>query len=377
MKKILSAVLAAALLFSLSLTASAAEGSTGSMDNFRPSADYSGQFTDVAPSDWEYSDVSTCYEYNLMQGMTSSSFQPDGNLSVAQAIVMADRIHEIYYTGQSTIENGSPWYQPYVDYAVENGILEAGAFSDYNAPVTRAEMALLLYNALPVSEFTEINTIDDISFGSFGESAGYETVDKILQLYRAGIVTGNDIYGAFYPENSITRAESSAILARTAVPKQRRHITLVRDGYSSDLLPHVDLILPHGMETISDDSLTTFIGDAALAVVSSEYDAELEGINITEISPDDYAQALQEGFSDSGSALTGISSESVSFATMQVYRTTGTYTSPDFTMDCVIYAWISQDGHMNIIALLSDDDTVLKAMANDLRIYGTSVTQKL
>ena len=377
MKKILSAALAAALIFSLSLTASAAEESAGSMDNFRPSADYSGQFTDVASSDWEYSDVSTCYEYNLMQGMTASSFQPDGNLSVAQAIVMADRIHEIYYTGQGTIENGSPWYQPYVDYAAENGILEAGTFSDYNAPVTRAQMALMLYNALPASEFTEINTIDRMSFGSFGESAGYETVDKILQLYRAGIVTGNDIYGSFLPENSITRAESSAILARTAVPEQRRHITLVRDGYSSDLLPHVDLILPHGMETISDDGLTTFIGDSALAVVSSEYDAELEGINITEISPNDYGQALQEGFIDSGSSLTGISSESVSFATMPVYRTTGTYTSPDLTMDCVIYAWISQDGHMNIIALLSDDDTVLKTMANDLRIYGTSVTQKL
>ena len=119
---------------------------------------------------------------------------------------MADRIHEIYYTGQSTIENGSPWYQPYVDYAAENGILEAGTFSDYNAPVTRAQMALMLYNALPASEFTEINTIDRMSFGSFGESAGYETVDKILQLYRAGIVTGNDIYGSFLPENSITRA---------------------------------------------------------------------------------------------------------------------------------------------------------------------------
>ena len=167
MKKILSAALAAALIFLLSLTASAAEESAGSMDNFRPSADYSGQFTDVASSDWEYSDVSTCYEYNLMQGMTASSFQPDGNLSVAQAIVMADRIHEIYYTGQSTIENGSPWYQPYVDYAAENGILEAGTFSDYNAPVTRAQMALMLYNALPASEFTEINTIDRMSFGSF------------------------------------------------------------------------------------------------------------------------------------------------------------------------------------------------------------------
>ncbi len=377
MKKILSAALAAVLLFSLSLTASAAEDSSGSMDNFRPSADYSGQFTDVAASDWEYSDVSTCYEYNLMQGMTSSSFQPDGNLSVAQAIAMADRIHEIYHTGQSTIENGSPWYQPYVDYAAENGILETGTFSDYNAPVTRAQMALLLYNALPASEFTEINTIDHMSFGSFGEKAGYETIDKILQLYRAGIVTGNDIYGSFLPENFITRAESSAILARTAVPKQRKAITLVRDGYGSDLLPHVDLILPHGMETISGDNFTAFTGDAALAVVSSEYDAELEGISITEISPDDYGQALREGLGDSGCALTDISSESVSFATMQVYRITGSCTSPDFTMNCVIYAWISRDGRMNSIALLSDDDTVLKAMANDLRIYGTSVTQKL
>ena len=85
MKKILSAALAAALIFSLSLTASAAEESAGSMDNFRPSADYSGQFTDVASSDWEYSDVSTCYEYNLMQGMTASSFAAASALCFAKS----------------------------------------------------------------------------------------------------------------------------------------------------------------------------------------------------------------------------------------------------------------------------------------------------
>lgn len=36
---------------------------------------------------------------------------------------MADRVHEIYTTGESTLQNGKTWYQPYIDYAAENGIL--------------------------------------------------------------------------------------------------------------------------------------------------------------------------------------------------------------------------------------------------------------
>ena len=54
---------------------------------------------------------------------------------------MADRVHGIFTDGESTLTNGTPWYQPYVDYALEKGIIQAEDFSDYTAKVTRAQMA--------------------------------------------------------------------------------------------------------------------------------------------------------------------------------------------------------------------------------------------
>ena len=54
-------------------------------------------------------------------------------------------------------ENGTAWYQPYVDYCVALGIMTGTEFTDYDQPATRAQMAYLFANALPEQEVTEIS----------------------------------------------------------------------------------------------------------------------------------------------------------------------------------------------------------------------------
>ena len=49
----------------------------------------------------------------------------------------------------------------------------------------------------------------------------------LLRLYNAGIVMGNDAYGTFRPDNSITRAEAAAIIERVALPSKRLNKTLL------------------------------------------------------------------------------------------------------------------------------------------------------
>ena len=46
---------------------------------------------------------------------------------------MAVQVHAAY-PGQSFTPGGSPWYEHAVDYAMDNGILLRGEFSDYAAP---------------------------------------------------------------------------------------------------------------------------------------------------------------------------------------------------------------------------------------------------
>ena len=57
--------------------------------------------------------------------------------------------------------------------------------------------------------------------------AGNPNSDKILMLYQAGVLTGSDIYGTFHPDNSIKRSEAAAIIARMAIPSERKNVTLM------------------------------------------------------------------------------------------------------------------------------------------------------
>ena len=161
MKKLLSAALALCMTLCLCAPAFAAQNS---MDNFRRTAAYNNNFADVSASHWAAPSVKTCYEYGLMTGSGGGKFTPGGTLTVAQALAIADRIHEIYATGKSTLKNGGGvWYQPYVDYALENGIIEPEEFSAYDRPVTRGEAARIFAAALPPAEVHAINDIDHLT----------------------------------------------------------------------------------------------------------------------------------------------------------------------------------------------------------------------
>ena len=139
MKKLVS--LAVSLCMMLSLCVPAFAAGTG-YENFKAGNTYSaGIFRDVSAEAWYADSVKTCYEYGLMKGAGPEKFNPKGDMTVAEAIVMADRVHEIFNTGKSTLKNGSLWYQTYVDYALQNGIILPEEIWDYTAKITRAEMA--------------------------------------------------------------------------------------------------------------------------------------------------------------------------------------------------------------------------------------------
>ena len=212
-KRLLSVCLAILLSSTLFLTsASAAQG----LSNFTAVSTYPcGLFTDVRDSDWFSSSVETAYELGLMKGVGASSFLPGGTMTLGEAVALAARLRSSYYTGTEAFRQSSPWYQVYVDYALEQDILPRD-YSDYTAQATRETCAVLFSRALPASAFPAINTIADGSLSDVVSSK-----DEIYLLYRAGILTGNDAYGTFAPNSTITRSEVAALVSRIAVPSQR------------------------------------------------------------------------------------------------------------------------------------------------------------
>lgn len=229
MRRLLSLLLSLCLLLSLTVGASAAE--KGSFSRFRPVNTYSyDSFSDV--SGWYAEYVSDVYTLGLMQGSISEYgervFKPDGLITLAETVTLAARIHSIYYSRTLSQSGSGAWYQPYVDYALENGILTAGEFTNYNQSATRAQFASILARALGDEGYAEINTVEIGAIPDVDMDQKYSF--SVYNLYRAGILTGGS-RGAFRPDDSIVRSEAAAVAARMVMPSMRRSFDLYAPLY--------------------------------------------------------------------------------------------------------------------------------------------------
>lgn len=191
----------------------------------RPETYRSGRFIDVASADWFASSVADAYELGLMTGISDTEFDSLGNVTLAQAITMAARIHCIYQTGAESFIQSGTWYQVYLDYAYKNGIISETMYkSNVNKEATRAQFAEIFANALPADGLISINKVQDGAIPDVPADAAI--APAVYKLYRAGILTGSDQQGTFHPQNFITRAEAAAIVSRMGDSSARKGVTL-------------------------------------------------------------------------------------------------------------------------------------------------------
>jgi hypothetical protein len=184
-------------------------------------------FYDINVSDWFSAGVQTAYELGLMSGEADKKFNPKGNLTIAQTIAIASRLHSIYNTGSlSAVPKTDVWYEGVVQYAKDNNIIKDNDFSksDMNKPATRGQVAYILSGSLPQSELESIN--NDLKFKDV--SGKYE--DSINLLAKSGVVAGKS-EGKFKPNDKVTRAEASVIISRLVKPSER---VQVKDNTQND-----------------------------------------------------------------------------------------------------------------------------------------------
>lgn len=250
-RSLLSLVLA--ILLTMAMVLPAGASAAVGMGNFVKTREYSG-FSDVPAGQWYSNDVKQAYELGLMDGKDGGRFDPDGNLTLAEAVTMAARVCAIYY-GEKFVPGGSPWYQNAVDYAIENGIIYDGEYTDFRAKATRADFANLLYWAIPSDEFPRINRIAWIS--DIDPNNAY--FHDIYLLYGAGVLTGSET-GAFQPNEPVRRSEAAAIITRVAWPENRVSLSVttnapgkVIDGANRNF--KISLPMDQGWELTSNEIL--------------------------------------------------------------------------------------------------------------------------
>ena len=184
-------------------------------------------FRDVSKSSWYYNSVKLAWEKGLISGITATQYKPDGTLSVAQAIKLAAVLYQSHTEGSVRLTNGAPhWYDSYVRYAVDNSLLDKAYLSytdkQMNAPIQRPEFVHIFFRA--ADDLSACNVIADGKIPDVSMTSQYAA--EIYTFYRAGILSGSDSAGTFYPESNIRRSEVAAILVRLFDSSARLKLSL-------------------------------------------------------------------------------------------------------------------------------------------------------
>ena len=173
-------------------------------------------------------------------------------------------IDYIYFTSDGRSEN-EKWYQKYVDYAVDNGIINDGDFreSDYSRNITRSELCLLFASALGEEYFVPINNLSAIP----DVDKNSKNADILLMLYKAGVVLG-DADGYFYPNADIKRSETAAIINRVALPENRIKGSIA--SYEKEDSADYEFNKQADIENLEFEAQSVEIVNGALVLVAKE-----------------------------------------------------------------------------------------------------------
>lgn len=215
----------------------------------------------------------------MMIGDSDTTFNPSGNVTIAETATIAARLNKVYSANPVEFVSSLPWFQSYVNYDMDQGILDEATGFDIeklNTVATRAEFADILSRALPDEAMSAVNTVSLEDIPDVDESTPYHT--EILKMYQVGILIGSDEQGTFVPNTNIQRSAVAAIVNRLADPGQRK-------TYNSQPLPPTDTTFQlssvpayTGTAFVKVNNNIPYFQDTDLTVVAQTHLTELDSL---------------------------------------------------------------------------------------------------
>lgn len=178
------------------------------------------QFTDVAEDAWYHDYVYDLVYRGVVNGMTATTYEPEGKLTRAQfvkllACSLADAETLKTYEGWHPFKDSEGhWAEAYIAWAKDKGIVEGVSATEFDpeAPITREQMATIFgryalkqgielpKDAAPAESFPDADKIS-------------EYAREFVELMRiAGILNGYED-GTFRPQGNATRAEAAKLFS--------------------------------------------------------------------------------------------------------------------------------------------------------------------
>ena len=169
-------------------------------------------FADVPVTAWYAGYVETVVDKGLFSGKGEGVFGAEDSMTYAEFLVVLSQ-----FSGDAIPGSAGAWYQGYVDWADNAGIVPAEIQGSFNpdAPITRQDMAALFGAFLDAYEWSaDPVTGETPSFADQGSIAGY-AADGVTQCYQLGIMSGKD-GNTFDPAGTATRAEVAVTMTQMA-----------------------------------------------------------------------------------------------------------------------------------------------------------------
>ena len=212
-------------------------------------------FTDISKNDWYYKYVDSLVSRGIITGTSQSTYSPSGTFSVAECCAVitrylgleADAAERKARLIKAGCKGSSEWYAGYIQLMYEAGVLDINgiAVPDKNGllsisdgalrPIKRYEFADCVSKSFELSGNVKAKNVygelggfgnEFICSGAYDMDVVYAYSDlikdfeaipelsrvNVLKAYYNGIFNG-DVTGNFYPDEKLTRAEMSKVIA--------------------------------------------------------------------------------------------------------------------------------------------------------------------
>lgn len=164
------------------------------------------RFTDVPSTHWAHDAIEYVVDEGLFAGTSETTFNPEGTMTRAMLWVVLARMDD----ANTNASSGEAWYQPGLDWAVENGISDG---TNPNNNITREQFAAMLYRYAEnagediTADTAELNKfIDTINISSYA-------LQPLAWAVENGIVSGTSS-DTISPAGNATRAQVATMLMR-------------------------------------------------------------------------------------------------------------------------------------------------------------------
>ncbi len=177
-----------------------------------------GSFSDTQ-GHWAEEHIRFLARRGVINGMGGGIFAPAGTVTRGQFVQMLAKLSGAELTGLNTDafeDVSTEWYAPAVAWAVQNDIVDAGGKYRPKEPISRQDMASMLYRyAVNVAQKELTAEFEPVEFKDSADIADY-AVEAVSVMQQSGIINGiADGNGfRFAPEDEATRAQAATMMTR-------------------------------------------------------------------------------------------------------------------------------------------------------------------